>query len=282
MSARDDSRLPPELLRVLDQSEAAWSALDIPAGTLGVILGSGLGGAADGFGVVWERGFAELGLPEASVAGHKGRLILAEGPGAHFLFLQGRLHRYEGLPDSRVLLPAAAMARLPLAALLVTNAAGGLDPAFRAGEFMLIRDILSFQLDDPLRGAALGGALRRPPRRPLYDSAQADRFTEAAAQAGVRMHEGVLACATGPAYETQAEIRLSRTLGAGAASMSTFPESLLLATQGVPSLAMSCITNEIKDLPGEPLTHDEVVEVGRLAAADFAKLLAAWSRIGAA
>ena len=171
------------------------------------------------------------------------------------------------------------MARLDLGALLITNAAGGIDPAFRAGEFMLIRDILSFQLQDPLRGAFLGEAPRRPPRRPLYDAAESARLLEAGKRAGIRLHEGVLAAATGPAYETRAELRVSRRFGAQAASMSTFPESLLLAASGAPSLAMSCITNEIKELPGEPLTHEEVVEVGKQSAENFAKLLAAWSKL---
>ena len=278
MSAIDEGRLPGALRRELRRIEPFWSALAVPAGTLGVILGSGLGGAADEFDTIWERSFGELGLAEASVEGHRGRLILARGSGAPLLFLQGRLHRYEGLADSQVLLPAAALANLGLAALLVTNAAGGLDPAFRAGEFMLIEDILSFQLQDPLRGG-LPGPPRNPPRRPLYDAARGAQLREAAGRAGVTMHAGTLAVWTGPVYETRAEIGLSRMLGAHAASMSTFPESLLLAALGAPSLAMSCITNEIKELPGDPLTHAEVVEVGKSAAQNFARLLSAWSGI---
>jgi purine-nucleoside phosphorylase len=281
MPFRIPEALPADLASALAELAPDWSNLDVPEGTLGVILGSGLGPAAEQFPFRWSKEFTELGLPSASVAGHKGQLTLAEGPGAPFLFLQGRLHRYEGLPDWRVLLPAAAMACLGLRGLLVTNAAGGLDPVFTAGDFMLIRDILSLQLDDPLRGLAMGDAPRTPPRRPLYDAALADTLLAAAAESGVKLHEGVLTAATGPTYETRAEIRMTRALGAQAASMSTFPESMLLAHLGFPSIAMSCITNVIPDaddLDSEPLTHDEVVETGLNAAVDFGKLLAAWSR----
>jgi purine-nucleoside phosphorylase len=207
--------LPGPLAEALAALAPVWSTLALPPGTLGVILGSGLGPAADGFPVRWSRPFAELGLPSASVAGHAGRLTLAAGPGAPLLFLSGRLHRYEGLGDLRVLLPAAAMAGLGLRGLLITNAAGGLDPAFAAGDFMLIEDILSLQLDDPLRGLALAGVPRQPPRRPLFDPALAETLAACADGVGLRLHRGVLNCAPGPAYETRAELRLARALGAG-------------------------------------------------------------------
>ena len=275
------SPLPPSLAAAMEALAPRWAALDIPAGTLGVILGSGLGPAAEAFPARWSRGFEELGLTQASVAGHAGRLLLADGPGAPLLFLQGRLHRYEGLDDARVLLPAAALASLGLAGILITNAAGGLDPAFAPGDFMLIDDILSLQLDDPLRGLALAGAPRRPPRRPLFTGTLAETLVAAAAEAGVTLHRGTLTCATGPSYETRAEVAMTRALGAQAASMSTYPESMLLAHLGHPAVAMSCITNAIPPADAAdsaPLTHDEVVDVGRRAAADFGRLLAAWSR----
>jgi purine-nucleoside phosphorylase len=272
--------LPAPLAAALAELGPRWAALDVPAGTLGVILGSGLGPAADGFPLRWRRSFAELGLPAASVAGHAGQLALAAGPGAPLLFLSGRLHRYEGLGDLRVLLPAAAMAALGLRGLLITNAAGGLDPAFAPGDFMLIEDILSLQLEDPLRGQPLHGRPRRPPRRPLFDAGLAATLAACAGEVGLRLHRGVLNCAPGPAYETRAELRMARALGAQAASMSTFPESMLLAQWGLPAVALSCITNAIPpDTAGEvpPLTHAEVVEVGQRAAADFGRLLSALS-----
>jgi purine-nucleoside phosphorylase len=272
-----DVPLPGELQEALAALSPLCRELTVPPGTLGVILGSGLGAAADDFAPVWEYSFADLGLTGASVAGHKGRLILARSPGGHFLFLQGRIHRYEGHPDSKVLLPAAIMAGLGLRGLLITNAAGGIDPTFRAGDFMLITDILSFQLDDPLRGMT-AQAPRCPPRRPLFDPELSGSLLAAAGQTGVTMHQGILNVATGPTYETRAELNMSRTMGAHAASMSTFPESLLVSHMGVPTVALSCITNEISEDPdGEPLTHEEVVEVGNRAAVDFGKLLAAWS-----
>jgi len=268
--------LPAELADALESLRPRWSRLDVPAGTVGVILGSGLGPAADRFGRRWSLDVADLGLPPASVAGHAGRLTLAEG--APYLFLQGRVHRYEGLPDARVLLPAAAMAGLGLAGMIVTNAAGGMDPSYRAGDFMLARDILSMQLDDPLRGAPPVAAPRVPPRRPLFDAALAKALLAAAGEAGVTVHRGVLNAAPGPAYETRAELRLSRRLGAQAASMSTYPECMLLSRLEMPLLALSCITNEIVEEGGEPVSHEEVVAVGRRASEDFAQLLAALAR----
>ncbi|MBN2170369.1 MAG: purine-nucleoside phosphorylase [Candidatus Krumholzibacteriota bacterium] len=268
--------LPADLVEGLEALRPRWSRLDVPAGTVGVILGSGLGPAADRFPLRWSLDFAELGLPPASVAGHAGRLALAQG--SPYLFLQGRVHRYEGLPDARVLLPAAAMAGLGLAGMIVTNAAGGLDPSFRAGDFMLIRDILSMQLADPLRGAPSGAAPRLPPRRPLFDPDLSAALLAAAGEAGVAVHEGVLNAAPGPAYETRAELRLSRALGAQAASMSTFPECMLLSRLEMPLLGLSCITNEIVEDGGGPVSHEEVVAVGRSAAGDFARLLAALAR----
>jgi purine-nucleoside phosphorylase len=270
--------LPPALGEQLEALVPRWSRLELPPGTLGVILGSGLGEAADGFPVLWRHSFAELELPGASVQGHRGSLVLARGEGAPLLFLQGRIHRYEGRGDPAVLLPAAAMAALGIRGMLVTNAAGGMDPAFRAGDFMRIRDILSLQLDDPLRGSAADPAPRSPARRPLFDPILGEALDAAAREAGVRLHEGVLTVALGPAYETPAEIRMARALGAQAASMSTFPECMLLARLGLPLLGMSCITNEIRESDETPLSHEEVVEVGLRSAAGFARLLAAMSR----
>ena len=165
---------------------------------------------------------------------------------------------------------------------------------------MLIRDILSLQLDDPLRGRRAesprepsdrhppGEPLRRrlpplrdPVPRPFFDPSCRAEMLAAAARAGVRSHEGVLGAALGPAYETPAELAMVRAAGAQAASMSTFAECILAARLGLPLLAMSCITNEIKEIDQEPVGHEEVVAAGGRAAADFARLLAAWSEFRA-
>ncbi len=267
--------LPPALRDSLERIRPAWSTLSIPEGTVAVILGSGLGEAAKDFPVIWERGFKELGLLSAGVKGHKGSLILAESGGAPLLFLSGRLHRYEGHPDDAVLLPHAALALLNLRALLITNAAGGLDPSFDAGDFMLIRDILSSQWRDPLRGES--GVSPIPLR--LYDESLFAGLRRAAAEGGVVLREGILHAGLGPAFETPAEVRMARKMGASSASMSTFPESVLYARIGMPTAAISCITNVIKEEAGEELTHEEVLETGLAAAAGFGRMLAAWTKI---
>jgi len=175
--------LPEDLRRELELVRPAWAALEVPAGSAAVILGSGLGPASERFETVWERGFEELGLRAARVAGHKGRLILARGEGTPLLFLSGRLHRYEGHPDSAVLLPHAALALLDPKAVLVTNAAGALDPGFEAGDFMRITDILSSQWRDPLRGEKGAG----PVPLKLFDDSLAPGLARAAREGGVAL-----------------------------------------------------------------------------------------------
>jgi len=261
------------LADALDRVRPAWSALDLPGGALAVILGSGLGEAAGAFPVIWEKSFEELGLLRAAVPGHKGSLILAESGGAPLLFLSGRLHRYEGHRDAAVLLPHAALALLGPRAVLLTNAAGGLDPDFKAGDFMLIRDVLSSQWRDPLRGES--GRAPLPLR--LYDSSLLAELRRAAGESGIPLHEGVLHAGLGPAFETPAEQRMVRAMGASAASMSTYPESVLYARLGQPTAAISCITNVIDENPSSELTHEEVLLAGLAAASDFGALLAAWA-----
>jgi len=267
--------LPKDLRAGLAEAIPAWRELDIPAGTVAVILGSGLGSAAESFLSIWERSFEELGLPSAGVAGHKGRLILAESEGAPLLFLSGRLHRYEGHPDAAVLLPHAALSLLDLRAVLVTNAAGGLNPRFEAGDFMLITDILSSQWRDPLRGET--GRAPSPLR--LFDESLYEGLRRAAREGGAVLREGVLHAGLGPAFETPAEVRMTRRMGCSAASMSTYPESVLYARMGLPLAAISCITNVIDPGAERPTTHQEVLETGLAAAGRFGGMLAAWAKI---
>ncbi len=266
--------LPPALHASLERIRPAWEKLDIPPNSVAVILGSGLGEAAGDFPVIWEKGFKELGLLSAGVAGHKGSLILANSGGAPLLFLSGRLHRYEGHPDDAVLLPHAALSLLKLKAVLVTNAAGGLNSAFQAGDFMLIRDIISSQWRDPLRGES--GKAPIPLR--LYDDSLWPGLRAAAEAGAVTLHEGILHAGLGPAFETPAEVRMARKMGCSAASMSTYPESVLYARMKMPAVGISCITNVIDEEAGEELTHEEVLETGLAAADRFGKMLAAWTR----
>ena len=272
----DTALLSPALAEAVEKVRPRWEGLRLPEGTLAVILGSGLGGAAERFPVIWERNFEELGLVQAGVAGHRGRLILAESGGAPLLFLQGRLHRYEGHADAQVLLPAVLLADLSPRAVLVTNAAGGMDTSFEAGDFMLIGDILSTQRLDPLRGSPeTFGPEPRP--APLFDEKLAPGIRKAAAEAGIVLREGVLNVALGPTFETPAELRLARRMGAQAACMSTFPESVLMSRMGVPLAGISCITNVIQEDGTAPVTHEEVLETGLKAAEGFGRFLAAWA-----
>jgi len=256
---------------------AAWLTERGIAGRIGLILGSGLGNVADNLRAATAFPYGRIpGFTRTSVAEHKGRLVAGRAGDVPVVVLQGRLHPYEGLPASTLLLPAAVLAAVGVSAVVVTNAAGGLNRFFRPGDLMLIRDQVDLHLRDPLRGlltpaVPLRGA--RPPR--MYDADLARAVRGAAARAGISLHEGVYASMWGPAYETRAEIGLLRRLGCDAVGMSTAPEVALLAALGVSVVGISCITNPAREVGQPELSHQDVVEVGRRVRDRFTRLLEA-------
>jgi purine-nucleoside phosphorylase len=244
---------------------------------LGLVLGSGLGAVVDlldpepririPYGEIPE-------VPSSGVAGHAGELVAGLVGGRPVLVLAGRVHAYEGYTHREVTILIRAAFRLGLEAVVLTNAAGGLDPSFEPGELMLLTDHLNLSGDNPLFGAnidALGP--RFPALVDAYDPDLAARARAAAARTGVRLHEGVYVMLAGPNYETRAEMRMLRALGADAVGMSTVLEVIVARHAGVRVLAISLITNKAIPEVEEGATHEEVMEMGKVGAARLATLL---------
>jgi purine-nucleoside phosphorylase len=260
-------------------ARAVRVGLQLPAGesAVAIVLGSGLGAFGDELEDARSLPFSELpGFPRATVQGHKGRLVAGTLAGVPVLALQGRLHGYEGHDAATVAFPARVFGVLGARALVVTNAAGGTNPAFAPGDLMRITDHINMTGRNPLIGPnedALGP--RFPDISRAYDARLADALEAAAAAAGVPLRQGVYLQWNGPSYESPAEIRLSRTLGADAVGMSTVPEVIVSAHMGLPVCGISCITNLAAGIAQHQLTHEEVVEVAKLASGRFLALLRA-------
>jgi purine-nucleoside phosphorylase len=238
----------------------------------GFILGSGWGHFVESCEVVSACPYEEIpGFGRSTVAGHAGRLVRGRCRGEEFLAMQGRLHHYEGYSLAHIGRTVAVLYLLGVRELVVTNAAGAINPAFRVGDLMLIHDFLNFMFASPLRGAL--GALCRPVR-------VAERLValceQAAEERGIPLRKGVLAVWKGPTYETPAEVRMARNFGADAASMSTAPELIAAAGLGMEAVAFSCITNMAPGVvPGRGVNHEEVIEVMQARRGRFTALLSA-------
>jgi purine-nucleoside phosphorylase len=238
---------------------------------LAVVLGSGLGALADQAAEAVVFPYADLpALPPAGVAGHAGRLVAGWLGGCRVLFFQGRHHIYEGYDARQAAAPVRLAHELGCRRLLLTNAAGGVNGDYRAGDFMLIADHLNLLGDNPLRGE------RDHPfvdLSSLYAQGMFAALDAFARQRGIRLHRGVLAALPGPSYETPAEIRALRLLGADAVSMSTIPEAIMGKYLGMEVAGLSFIANVAAGLSDVPLSHDEVLAAGRQGEKDFGMLV---------
>lgn len=250
---------------------------------IGLILGSGLGDYADRLADRVAIPYREIpGLPASAVPGHAGNLVYGRGGldgelaphGVEVLALQGRVHAYEGYDLATVALPARVLVAAGCQVLLVTNAAGGVNPSYTPGELVLLADHLNLLGSSPLRGE---NDDRVGPRFPdmtrVYDSALRRVAHAAAAELGLSLREGVYACSPGPNYETPAEVRMLRALGADLAGMSTVPEVIAALHMGARVLGISCVTNLAAGLSPEPLSHAEVTETAARVRTTFIALL---------
>lgn len=263
------------------REKAGWGADDEPA--VGVVLGSGLGAFADTLDELTAIPFGELPhFATTTVHGHSGRLCLGKLGSHRVAVLQGRAHVYEGHELDRVVYGVRTLARLGCPFVVLTNAAGGVRHTFSPGTLMLISDHLNLMGRNPLVGAnheALGP--RFPDMTRAYDPWMNTQAREAAGDTTVRLEEGIYAAMLGPSYETPAEIRMLRGMGADAVGMSTVPEVIALRHAGVRVAAISCITNLAAGMSTAALSHDEVADTARQVEASFIKLLRAWiERIG--
>ena len=235
-----------------------------------LVLGSGLGGFADACVKLFEVSYADIpGLPQSKVPGHAGKYIGAELGGVPLLLALGRVHYYEGHSAGQVASHVRLMATLGPELLVLTKAAGTLHPDFAPGDWMMISDHLNLTAVSPLAGGPNFHDMSE-----VYDADWRGLFRGVAAETGLSMHEGVYACVPGPQYETPAEVRMLRTLGADAVGMSTVFEAIQARALGLKVAAFSCLTNWAAGVTDQPLSHDEVMETGRSAAAVLSRLLA--------
>lgn len=241
----------------------------------GIILGSGLGDFADEFENAIRVPYGEIpGFQPSHVAGHKGLLVFAEVAGKPVVMMQGRYHFYEGHSMQTVTYPIKVMKKLGVENLIVTNAAGLVHKEFQPGDLMLISDHINFMGTNPLIGANdsdLGP--RFPDQSDVYTKALRAKAKEVASQIGLEVKEGVYFAMTGPTYETPAEIRMVRNLGADAVGMSTVPEAIVANWCGINVLGISCLTNYACGVSEQPLSHVEVIETADRIKDSFKKFL---------
>ncbi len=245
---------------------------------VGLVLGTGLGELAATIGHAVSISYSELpGFPQPTVAGHVGRLVVGTLGGVPVACLQGRAHLYEGHAPATIAVPIRALRLLGCETLLLTNAAGSLDSNLAPGSLMLLRDHIDLLDDNPLIGP---NDERFGPRfvdmTNAYDPGLRARFAAAAGRLGITLNEGVYIAVTGPNFETPAEIRAFRTLGADAVGMSTVPECLVANHCGMRVAAISAITNMAAGLGDEALSHEQVLAVGGATANDLGRLLIAF------
>jgi len=242
---------------------------------VGIVLGSGLGGLADDLADAVAIPFAELpGWPAATAPGHVGRLLLGRLGGRPVVMLQGRFHLYEGNDPGLVVQPVLLFRRLGAQLVILTNAAGGVNPSYGPGTLMVISDHLNLTGRTPLLG---GNADEIGPRFPDLTDVWAPRLRsrlhEAAHAEGVALEEGIYAGLIGPAYETPAEVRMLHTLGADAVGMSTVLEAIAARWAGLEVCGVSLVTNAGAGYSGQPLSHEEVLEAGAAAGPGLARVL---------
>ena len=241
----------------------------------GITLGSGLGGLADEFENSVRVPYAELpGWPRPTVEGHAGEVVIGTLDGAPALGLRGRVHLYEGGDPARTAFYVRVLAALDVPVLFLSNAAGAIRVGFEPGELMLITDHINLTGRSPLIGPSFGSEPRFPDMTTVYDRELGDTVRMAARELEIPLREGVYAAVHGPSYETPAEIRMLRTLGADAVGMSTVPEVIAARAAGIRCVAVSCLTNYAAGVVDRPLVHEEVLETGARVERVFQRLVA--------
>ncbi|WP_281242328.1 purine-nucleoside phosphorylase [Alteribacillus persepolensis] len=241
----------------------------------GLVLGSGLGVLAEDIEDAVKVRYEDIpGFPVSTVEGHAGQLVFGRLQGVPVVSMQGRFHYYEGYTLQEVTFPIRVMKALGVDTLLVTNAAGSVNESFAPGQLMLIKDHINLQGDNPLIGK---NDERTGPRFPdmssAYTPALMEKAREAAKKQNISLQEGVYAANTGPNYETPAEVKMIRTMGADAVGMSTVPEVVTAVHGGMKVLGISCLSNMAAGILDQPLSHDEVIETTNKVKEDFLALM---------
>jgi purine-nucleoside phosphorylase len=242
---------------------------------VGLILGSGLGAYGDKLEGLLRIPYSDIPyFPQAHVAGHKGCLAAGMREGVRCVAMQGRVHMYEGHSAQTVAFPSRVLVAMGCKTLIITNAAGGMNPRWQPGTLMLIKDHIDMLRDHALRGP---NDERLGPRFPDMTHAYAPELRtlvkEVAATAGIELEEGVYVAMPGPTYETPAEVQMLRRMGADATGMSTVPEVVVARHMGARVIGISCITNHAAGISGQELSHKEVTETATRVRGTFEKLL---------
>ena len=242
---------------------------------VGLVLGSGLGGYADELEDAIYIPYADIpGFLTATVEGHRGQLVAGRRAGMTVLAMQGRFHYYEGYSQAEITLPIRVMRRLGIENLIITNAAGGINEAFAEGALMVITDHINFSGQNPLMGPNLDTfGPRFPAMTKVYDQTLRERLLGMAKAEGITLNEGIYMMFSGPCYETPAEVRFARLIGADAVGMSTVPEVIVAAHADMRVLGISCITNMGAGMLDEHLSHSEVEEVARRVRKTFVRVV---------
>ncbi len=242
---------------------------------IALILGSGLGDMAEEAENKKVIEYTDIpNFPVSTVQGHKGRLVFGTLRGRRVIFMQGRFHYYEGYRMEDVVFPVWAFKALGVNKLIVTNAAGGVNTSFKPGDLMLIKDHINYTANNPLIGPNIEEfGPRFPDMSEAYSKEMSDVVRACAIENGIRMQEGTYIFFTGPSYETPAEIRACRILGADAVGMSTVPEVVAANHSGIKTAGISCITNMAAGILDQPLNHREVMETAEKVKESFSKLI---------
>ncbi len=248
---------------------------------IGITLGSGLGGLAEKIDKVCEISYKDIeGFPVSTVSGHEGKFIFGTLSGKRVVVMSGRVHFYEGYRMEEVVTPVRIMGLLGAKIVLLTNAAGGINLDFKPGDLMMITDHISLFVQNPLLGQnadELGP--RFPDMSTVYDRKLQEKIRQAATATGVDIKEGVYVQLTGPSYETPAEIRMLRKMGADAAGMSTVVEAIAANHMGLRVAGISCITNMAAGILDQPLNHEEVKATADMVKEKFEKLVMKFIKI---
>jgi purine-nucleoside phosphorylase len=258
--------------QVIEAARFLRSRLGKLSPTVGVVLGSGLGNAASAVTETVIVPYREIPhFPQSTVEGHSGQVVAGRMGGTPVVILQGRVHFYEGYSPTQVTFPIRVLGALGISAVVLTNAAGGIDERYEPGQLVLIADHINMMGWNPLIGpnesrfaTVQGAGLRFFDMTEAYSKRLRKLAHQAARDEGITLEEGIYLGITGPSFETPAEIRAFRALGATLVGMSTVPETIVARHMGLEVLAISCVTNKAAGLSPRPLSHQEVFETGRL------------------
>jgi purine-nucleoside phosphorylase len=244
---------------------------------IGLVLGSGLGAFADDLTNPVRILYGKIpSFPRSTAIGHAGQMVIGKAGGVPVVVMQGRAHLYEGYSAAEVAFPTRVLGRMGVRALILTNAAGGINNDYGQGALVMLRDHINLQGQNPLTGP---NDERFGPRFPDMSYTYSKKFRQIALEEAKKLsiapREGVYAALAGPSYETPAEIRYLRTIGADLVGMSTVPEAIAARHMGMEVLAISCVTNMAAGILDKPLDHEEVLETGRRVMGQFVALLKA-------